>query len=377
MGGKNNISIIHFLILAVIFGALGGFLGFLFFKSYIYKNPAYWSEINLRNQGINGTSLIIQGAKKVIIEQDEKLAETISSTKKSLVGIYDKKNNLKNDSLGINNYYNLEKSDSQGIAITSDGWILTGKLSQNSSDKIIVIDENKDFYGINKIVNDPLTGFSFLRLDKAKNLPVRPLAGMETLEIGKTVFIQNWKNEVMTAKISSFIIPSSSEFIIQESDFERIMLDKEIEKRFYNSSVFDLEGNIAGFVSDKGEIIPAYIFNSSLKSILSDESIIRPKIGVKYLDLGKWADSDGELPEFGALIYNEKNLPSVEKGSAADIAGLKTGDVILSLDNITLNNKINLSKALSMFSGNQKINFSYWRNGEKFNSEMTLGVLNK
>lgn len=372
---KNRNHVYLSLILAIIFGILGGILGFMLTKTYSNNDyMSFWGEINLRNQGINGTSLIIQGAKKVVIEQDEKLNEIMLSTKKSLVGLYEKKSPPTNI-ININDFYNLKNPDTQGTVITSDGWILFSGNNYELLDKIIVIDANNNFYNPDKIIQDPLTDFYFLHLDKINNLPVRPLASADMVEVGKTIFIQSWNNKILTAKISS--INLKSDFLksssLNENNFDRIYLDKTINEEFYNSSIFDLEGNIIGFVFKNGEIIPAYVFNSVLNSILISGKPNRPKLGIQYIDLSSWATQSDSLPEFGALIYSDNNMPAIEKGGAAEKAGLKSGDVIIGFDNINLNNKINLSKALSMFSAGQVIRLSFWRSGEKFDTDLTLG----
>ena len=129
---KKENTKITIIILAVIFGLTSGIVGGLLGRTYILGNIynlPFFGEIVFPKGDYNGGSLIISGAKKVVVEQNTKVTETINSANSSLVGIFVKQKYTEDTSLDqgfdLDNYYKLNKELGQGLIITSDGWIIT------------------------------------------------------------------------------------------------------------------------------------------------------------------------------------------------------------------------------------------------------------
>ena len=66
-------------------------------------------------------------------------------------------------------------------------------------------------------------------------------------------------------------------------------------------------------------------------------------------------------------------LVSVDKGGAADKAGLRTGDIITRLNSTAITTITSLSEALATHKPGQKVKVTYARNAEKKTTKVTLG----
>ena len=392
---KNGIMLI--VILATIFGLLSGIVGGLAGRSYLdsYYLP-FFGEINFSDRDYRGSTLIIRDAKKVIVEQDVKMVEAINSTKASTVGVFKKsaKNLLltnNDEGFNLNGYYQPNQLFGQGLIITSDGWIITSlfqnyqlpltkKVKQEIAANYAVIAQNKDIYDIDDIIFDNLTGFAFLHVS-SKDLPVKKFADLSKIENGQLAATVNWDNQVWTTVIADK--KNKDQNIVNSSDsFScKIKLAKTPEQGFNGSALFNLAGDIIGMINNKSEVVPISYFNSAIRSLLNNGEIKRANLGVNYIslsDLIKIAPdnsySNGGVNK-GALIYKNKSGISIAKNSAADLAGLKEGDIITMVDNVNINQDNNLTEAIQQFIAGEKVKLTYFREGEKHEVEVELGEL--
>ena len=88
----------HFLpilLISVFFALLAGIVGELLARSYLINsafNIPLLGEINVSDSNSDMSSFVIREAKKVVVEQNDKTAETANAVSGSIVGIFKKKN---------------------------------------------------------------------------------------------------------------------------------------------------------------------------------------------------------------------------------------------------------------------------------------------
>lgn len=376
------------IILSFIFGLAGGIIGFLVFKVYFGQNLfgiPLGGEIDFSSGGYKGQSIIIKEPSKVIVNQDAKAAETISSAKNSLVGIFAKKEAAQNKNsagkFNPDNYYQLDKEIAQGFILTSDGWILTNFKPDNLN--YVVITEDRKIYQIDKIVEDVLTPFYFLHIS-ARDLPVKRMAGRGETQNGQLVLAVHWNG---LAKFDSIAESSDrGESIFYASDIlsGQIKLADPPENEFKNSFIFNLSGDIIGLTDKNGQIRPLSQFNSAISSLLKNKIVKRPNLGLNYIDLSKLAGEnlsaffmDNISTVKGSLVYKNENGVAIIKGSAAAQAGLKEGDIIISIEGKEISGSDSLEEIIQDYAAGETINLIYLRNKEKIEVEVKLGEIVK
>ena len=394
---KNGIMLV--IILAVIFGMASGIVGELVVRSYLSDyNIPFFGEINFSNGNYGGGALIIRDAKKVVVEQDAKIVETINSVNNGLVGIFKKlapqsrnisgtmeppvkqgKNDFAaGDGFNINNYYQINKEFGHGFIITSDGWIITAVKIDALGD-YAVITKDKKIYDIDKIVGDSLTRFYFLHI-AANDLPVKKFIPVNEISNGQLVLATNWNGQSWLSRISD--MRSAKRNLVNSSDIflSRVSLVNNPPEEFNGSVLFNLSGDVAGLINDQGEIKLIHYFTSAIKSLLRYEEVRRASLGVNYIDLSQLVKAGAtDLPRNGygkgAIIYQDDKGIAAVKGAAADLAGLKEGDIIISADNIEINKDNNLTDIIQQFMAGDKVRIIYWRDGEKGEVEVELGEI--
>lgn len=371
-------GIIWLIILAAIVGVIAGIAGHLITRAYILGNDydiPFFGDINLTKD----RNFIISGAKKVVVEQNDKILETISAVSPSLVGIFNKKETkaVRPGQFNPDNYYRLDQEAGQGLIITSDGWIMTSFFIEEARPPVVlsdyvVIGKNGKIYAIDGFIKDPITSFSFIHVGGVNDFPIRNFAAGDEIESGEFVMVLNWDNKDLLTYIAGR--KNIGPGLDKSSDLfsEELVLSDGLNQDFWMSAIFDLGGNIVGLIDKAGEIRPITHFSSVIESLFRFREIRRPALGVNYIDLSFLA-GENDLYKKGAVIYKSVDGPGVAKDSPAQKAGLKEGDIITSVDGAEVDENNSLTHIIQSYLPGDKVNIAYLRNGEKQEQEVELG----
>ena len=133
-----------------------------------------------------------------------------------------------------------------------------------------------------------------------------------------------------------------------------------------NSQIYSRSGGYQGV----SFAIPIDVAMNVEPAAAATGHVSRGKLGVTIQRVTQGlADSFGLPQPEGALVS------SVEKGSPAEKAGLKPGDVILKLNGELLNDSSDLSVQIAAITPGTVVNLEVWRNRAAKNIAVTLGSL--
>ncbi|MFH0840959.1 MAG: S1C family serine protease [bacterium] len=334
-------------IAVIIIALLCGYLG-----SWVYL--ATISKVN-SNDLINynpNSSVVIRDARKVVIEQDLKVSETITTVQDSLVGIF-KKNSVGN--------YNLTENSAQALIITSDGWLITDSaLVTNNPKGYVVITTDRKVYEIDQAMKSSVSNFHFIHLEDAKSLPVLSFASTENLRPGQAVLAINWFDASWLSTIAE-VDKNLATIKSSDANNQEIILQDIYGQN--NFVLADLSSSIVGLVDINGKIKPMSFFMPAINGLLLDGKINLPKLGVNYINASLLVSE--ELQK-GAMVK------SVDKNSPAALAGILPNDLILSVNGEELDADLNLSGLIAEYQPGEKITLRYSRVDEIQNIEITL-----
>ncbi len=343
----NNKLILQFIIL-IIFSLLGGIAGDLIFRNYIYTayDLPLLGNVDYTGENYRGTNLIIRDAQRVIVEQNEKVKETIDNTAPSLVGIF--KSAEQNPATA--NYY-INDEFAQGIIITSDGWILTSLNKIDSQTDLVkeyfVATTDKKTYPIDKLVQDRLTGTVYIHIE-ARGLPVRNFIERGGLGVGDSVIANDWKNTSVVTQIISAELDGGAN---KDSDlsFRNFQL-KDTGSGIRDHFIFDFSGNYVGYLGKEGNLQCILASKNAIASLLKSGTIKRASLGITFLPVEK------------LINYPYKNgmlIKSVKSGGPAFEAGIREGFIITAANGVPLNISYNLADAVSEHLPGERIVLSY------------------
>lgn len=371
---KHNLMVI--ITVALIFGFGGGLVGEIVAKAYLIDGFSSFGNLDFSNNIYRDQGLTISNARNVIVQQDTKINETINSVGSSFVGIYKKQKPIKTSQVfALENFYKLNEPSGQGFIITADGWIVTSLDLVKTYSDYVVIDQDKKIYQIDKAVADNLTAFNFIHV-QARDLSVRKFAASQSIKSGQLAIVAGWLDSSLVSTVAGF---SQSAGPVRSSDSfsEKLILNDKPPPEFRGSAIFNLAGEALGLVDGKGEIEPISHLAGAIKSIFTNKINARPSLGVYYIDLSDLAEIKGQDNSWqkGVVIYNTPKALAVKKNSPAEKAGLRQGDIIISIDDTDLNKDNNLADIIQNHLIGEVINLVVLRNGEEKEVKVTLGTI--
>ncbi|MEK7607089.1 MAG: S1C family serine protease [Patescibacteria group bacterium] len=325
-------------------GMAGGAAGFLISKSATGGVQA------------NPTPSPITEVVKIVT--DESQDQNFARVAASVVGIY--KNPGKADTVSASLFR------SEGIPLTSDGWIISPQ-GVVLSDGVVW---NRRWYPAEKLIPDPFTGVVFLKV-RASGFPLNPFASRDRLKEGERLVGYGKEGSVFDTRV---LLPRFIEAPDTALRSEILTAFARVTESSPGMPLFDSRGELAGMALGDGKMLPAEYIESALKTILKEGKVRRPYFGVSSLDRSSQIFS--QAPLLGALVAAAKDALAVERGSPASVSGLKEGDVITAVENLELNQNQTLAEVLVRFSPGTKVAVKYLRGGKEETVSVTLGEKN-
>lgn len=371
------------LVCAIVAGIFGETIMRTYLAKDIYSPYSYYNEINLSNLTAANPSLVIRDAKKVVVNHDVKISETISTVENSLIRVFEKveepaltikaKEAAATDTnlVDYSSYYNLDKPLLLGLLVTTDGWAVASvdKDFSLKKEELVVIDISRKTYQISEILPVNADGLIFFRLAEANNLPVRNNISKSDFFLGQSLLSFASLNSVQTLSLTSL-----KEKEILSSDNPYLDLQLSVDRNnLKNNFIFNLAGDLAMIVNNEAKLIPAFFYNYQWQSFLSSTLVEKPLFGVNYLNLKnvKIASKNFDLNK-GALLFSDGKVPAVVPGSVAEKAGLKEHDIITWINNKEVGVDGDLAELINSYKVGDKIKISYLRGGLEFSVDALL-----
>lgn len=266
------------------------------------------------------------------------------------------------------------------VALTSDGWFVAPlSIVQNNRATDMVVWYEHAAYQVQKALADQVTQSVFLKTD-ARNLSVAPFASLTGSRTGAAVWIENNVADFVPTAIVSFRSSESPTAKSSDRIDRKLVLMGAIVNQEKGSPVWDSSGSLVGLVESSAQgkiiVIPSVGIAASLQSLLSDNQIKHATLNILSIDrsLVRLMPPGDGLPERGAWIKEEKkNQVVITKAGPGDLAGLKSGDVILQVDRDILDGSVDLGDIIAQYRPGSSVEVRVWRQGKEINLPLTLG----
>ncbi len=242
----------------------------------------------------------------------------------------------------------VQGSLGSGAIVRADGVIITNHhniegIVEGNGDITVQLADRREFPA-KVLLDDPRADLAVLKIDvKGEKLPVMAIDDQERLEVGDLVLALGNPFGVGQT-VTNGIISALARTDVGAADFgSYIQTDAAINPGNSGGPLVDMDGDLIGintFIisrsgssSGVGFAIPAAVVRQVVNAALGGgHSVVRPWLGVKGQPVtGEIARSLGMSAPRGVLVAQ------VYPGSSADRAGVKEGDVILSIDGQAVN----------------------------------------
>ena len=278
-----------------------------------------------------------------------------------------------------------------GLIYNANGWILTNKHVVSGATKLSVQLNDTRTFDAKVIGLDTLTDLAIIKID-AKDLPVAPLGTSSGLELGQLAIaignpLGNFRNTVTTGVVSGLgrqIQAGDASQTSTEQLNNLIQTDAAINPGNSGGPLINSAGQVIGIntaVSNNaqgiGFAIPIDVARPILQQAVDGKPIARPWIGVYYQQITKELAKEKDLPtDEGVLIAPPSSGGSaVFPGSPAARAGIRDGDVVVSVDGQKLDVDHDLSTMILPHAPGDTVTLRILRGNTTTEVQVTLGEL--
>lgn len=355
-------DIIIVVLISIILGFLSGIIGYSFVNDSGI-DLSFWRQVDLTDINVSDQQVLIDRPRSVLVNQDLSLQSVEQDILPTLFNIYP----WKESSNALVQAYLDSEFLGQGFSLTADGWFVTTEQAiANLNGQYGLVGYQNSSYVAQDLVKDSLTGIVFGRVE-AENLPVARMGSLSQVSSGQTVAILSQRKRLNIARVESIGYDfSRSQDIIQSSDLlnKRIFLDISLDSSFEGAVVSNLKGEVVGLVVG-GEVLPIDYFKSLINFVLEGKEIERSGLGIKYIDLSH-VEGLIDWGNTGALVY--ENVPT---GNPA-YGLIKSGDLILSVNDIKINDRRSLSEIFLNYQSGDMLEFVILRDAKEKIVEVKL-----
>ena len=273
-----------------------------------------------------------------------------------------------------------------GIIISEDGYILTNNhvVSSSSSSSYYQVGEaqkvtvslygTEETYDAKIVGTDAQTDLAIIKID-ATELKAAELGDSDSIKVGE--FAMAIGNPLgLASSVTTGIVSAVNRKVTDDdgNTYLAIQTDAAINPGNSGGALVSADGKVIGIntlklsgsgVEGIGFSIP---INSTLdvyKQLIQYNKVLRPHIGI----------TGRSINEATAKRYNlvvGVYVVSIEPYSAAEISGLKAGDVITAIDGTSVTNMDELNEIKNNHQIGDKLKLTIFRDGDTFDIDLTL-----
>lgn len=265
-----------------------------------------------------------------------------------------------------------------GFIISEDGYIMTNAHVVGGADGITVRLTDKREFKAKVIGVDKRTDVALIKIE-ASGLPKIMQGDPNVLKVGEWV-VAIGSPFGFDNSVTAGIVSAKGRSLPQENFVPFIQTDAAVNPGNSGGPLFNMRGEVIGINSQiytrnggfmgLSFAIPIDVAMDVANQLRTSGKVTRGRIGVTIQEVTRdLAESFGLSKAGGALIS------SVEKGGAADKAGIQVSDVILKFDGKPVGASSDLPRMVAATHPGSKVTVQVWRKGESKEIHLTVGEI--
>ncbi len=264
----------------------------------------------------------------------------------------------------------LGAASGSGIIISQDGYIATNNHVIEGAGEIEVLLDNNREYSAKLVGSDPSNDLALLKIE-ATDLDYATFSDSDSLLVGEWVLaIGNPFGLQFTVTAGIVSAKSRNISMLEKSGIESfIQTDAAVNPGNSGGALINTRGEVVGInsaiIGKSGQYegysfaIPSNLAQKILFDIRNYGAVQRGWLGISMVGV-----TDQKAKELDLNRVNGVIVVSVNKDGAAYDAGIKKGDVITSINNITFSSSSQFMEIVGRYRPGDTINIEYIRDGE-------------
>jgi serine protease Do len=274
-----------------------------------------------------------------------------------------------------------ERSLGSGVIVSSDGYIITNNhVIEGASEIKVVLPNKREFKG--KLIGaDSRSDVAVIKIDD-KDLPAITWGNSDKLRPGEMVMAVG-SPFGLTQSVTMGIISAVGRANIGIEDYEDfIQTDAAINPGNSGGALVNMRGELVGIntaifsrtggYQGIGFAVPSNMAKQVMESLIKTGKVVRGWLGVSVQDV-----TPALSKQFGVPVGEGALVGEVVKGSPAEKAGFKQGDVIVEFNGKKVEDSGHLRNLAASTAVGSKIKVGVIRNQKKETIIVTVGELPK
>ena len=264
-----------------------------------------------------------------------------------------------------------------GVVITADGYIITNNHVIEDSSKITVTLRDGTKYDAKLVGTDVQTDLAVIKIEANGLVPVT-FGDSDDLKVGEqAIVIGNPLGQLGGSITSGIISALDREITIGGQVMNLLQIDAAVNPGNSGGGLFNAKGELVGIINAKssgegvegiGFAIPSNTAKKVADELMKNGYVSgRASLGISVVQI-----DDAQT----ALMYRVDNIGvyilSVSEGSAAEKAGLKAGDRIVTINDTEVMKTADLTAVLSTLSVDDQVKLTISRGGKIGTATVTL-----
>lgn len=280
--------------------------------------------------------------------------------------------------MGTSRIEEVEQDIGTGFVVDTSGLIVTNRhVVSNPNAEYKVIDKDGKEYPVTQIYRDPTNDLAILKTD-GSNLPILAMGNSDTVRVGEGAIaigtaLGEFRHTVTTGVISGLGrgITAGDGFSAMETLDNVIQTDAAINPGNSGGPLLNVRGEVIGVnvavsasAQNIGFALPINVVKASIDNFNQTGQFDRPFLGVSYVMLTMEQALQNNVPQ-GAW------LSQVVENSTAAEAGLKQGDIVISIDGQMLRDT-QLAAIINNKKVGDSMKITFWRDSKEQEINVTL-----
>ena len=271
------------------------------------------------------------------------------------------------------------QASGSGVIIREDGYIVTNNHVVENAEKVEVTLNNNKTYEATIVGTDPATDVALIKVEET-GLPTVPFGNSDELRLGQWVLAigspydlrstitagivsakgRQMQHSTRELKIESFI---QTDAAVNPGNSGGALVNEKGELVGINTAIISQTGSYSGY----SFAIPSNLVKKVIGDIIEFGSVKRALLGItmQEIDSKKAEELKLSSPE-GVYIVE------VSKGSAADKAGLKSGDVLVAVGSLNVKSMAEVQAQVASYRPGDKTKVKVVRDGKPLEFEVTF-----
>lgn len=266
-----------------------------------------------------------------------------------------------------------------GVVVSPDGYIVTNNHVVQEATNIVVTLNDKRVYEAKVVGTDPSSDLALIKIEE-QALPFLTYGNSDEVKIGEWVLaVGNPFN--LTSTVTAGIVSAKARNInilgSQGAIESFIQTDAAVNSGNSGGALVNTRGELiginaaiasgTGYYTGYSFAIPVNIVKKVVGDFMKFGKIQRAYLGVYYREIDDQFAKDKGFSDLRGIYVDD-----VVEGGPAEAAGVKSGDVIIRIDQQPVNGKAELMELIGQKNPGDKVNMVISRSGKEFDMALTM-----